>query len=58
MIKLSFKMTRKAKGRGGDRYEAPIEGEDRPVVVYLPQAITRPKGGEPTSKLVVSIDNG
>lgn len=41
MTKLTLKLTRPAKSRGGDRYEVTMEGEDKPLVIYLPQSITR-----------------
>ena len=41
MTKLTLKLTRPAKSRGGDRYEVTMEGEEKPLVIYLPQSITR-----------------
>lgn len=44
IIKTTLNLTRPAKSKGGDRYEATlIEGEN-PLVIYLPQSITRPNG--------------
>lgn len=54
MTKLTFKLTRIAKGRGGDRYEATIDGEPRPVVIYLPQYITR-SNNKPAKEMEVTI---
>jgi len=36
-----LKLTRPAKAKGGDRYEVIIENEENPLVIYLPQSITR-----------------
>lgn len=41
---LQFHLTRPAKKMGGDRYETMIEGEPKPMVIYIPQKISRPKG--------------
>lgn len=38
---LVFKLTKPARKKGGDRYEAEIEVEDRPMVIYVPQSISR-----------------
>ena len=47
---IEFTLKRVARSRGGDRYEAFIEGEDRPMVIYVPQYISRPEG-QPLKKL-------
>ena len=39
--KLHFKLTRPARSKGGDRYEADLKGEDKPIVFYFPQKISR-----------------
>lgn len=44
MTKLMFKLTKAAKKAGGDRYEADT-GEPRPMVIYLPQSISRHPSG-------------
>ena len=41
VIELIFKLVRPAKSKGGDRYEAALEAEDKPFVIYLPQSISR-----------------
>ena len=40
-MKLTLNLTRPAKSRGGDRYESKLPGEDKPLVIYLPQSISR-----------------
>ena len=44
MIKITLKLTRIAESRGGDRYEAPLKGVDKPLVIYLPQHLSRFRG--------------
>ena len=43
--KLMFELTRQARKTGGDRYEAKLEGEYKPWVLYIPQAVSRSKAG-------------
>jgi hypothetical protein len=43
-MKLVLKLTRPATAQGGDRYEVKIPNELNPLVIYLPQSISR-KGG-------------
>ena len=38
---LMFKLTRVAKSGGGDRYETNFGEEPKPMVIYLPQSISR-----------------
>ena len=38
---LVFKLTRPARKLGGDRYEADVDGEAKPMVIYVPQSISR-----------------
>jgi len=38
---LVFKLVRQARRFGGDRYEAELEGEYKPWVLYIPQAVSR-----------------
>lgn len=58
-MELILQLTRPAKKSGGDRYEADMEGQDKPFVIYLPQSFTR-KSGTPVPmigmKLVVKED--
>ena len=51
---LKFNLTRAAKSNSGDRYEAEV-GEPKPMVIYIPQKISR-REGIPASGLVVTID--
>ncbi len=44
--KLKFALTRPAKTNGGDRYEADVKGEPKPLAIYLPQTWTRDKAGK------------
>lgn len=39
--KLVFTLVRPAKAKGGDRYEAPLQGEPKPITIYIPQIISR-----------------
>ena len=41
IIKVSLKLVRPAKSKGGDRYEAILVEGENPLAVYLPQSITR-----------------
>lgn len=41
-IKIELKLTRPAKGRGGDRYEG-VYTEDA-MALYFPQSVSRPEG--------------
>jgi len=52
MTTLTFKLTRPAKKAGGDRYEAAVEGEVNPMVIYIPQTISRTSG---QAKLSVEV---
>lgn len=41
MTKLQFRLTRAARGVGGDRYECnEVDGEDT-MTIYIPQSISR-----------------
>jgi hypothetical protein len=51
---LKFKLTRPARKQGGDRYEAEV-GEVHPMVIYVPQKISR-KEGVPAAELLIRID--
>jgi hypothetical protein len=54
--KLIFILTRPARGIGGDRYETHIEGEDRPMVIYIPQPISREGGTSAAKELEITIE--
>ena len=41
---MIFKLTRPARSKGGDRYEAELKDENRPWVIYIPQIISRYEG--------------
>ena len=54
MTKILFKLARPAKKAGGDRYESVLltaerpnfaVGESKPLVIYVPQSISRTLGG-------------
>jgi hypothetical protein len=55
MKKLMFALTRPAKHLGGDRYETMLPGEDRPMVIYVPQNISRPAGAAPVKGIEVTF---
>ena len=46
-----FILTRPAKNLGGDRYEAEV-GNSKPMVIYIPQSISR-QDGAPASELTI-----
>lgn len=54
-MELTFNLTRPAKSRGGDRYEATVEGEFKPLVVYFPQSMTR-NGGDICPGFKVTVE--
>jgi hypothetical protein len=57
-MKAVFTLTRPARGRGGDRYEAIIDKNSaRPTAIYLPQCVTRPDD-EPLGLLTITIERG
>lgn len=51
---IKFTLVKSARGSGGDRYEGILESEDRPMVIYIPQSISR-KGGTPVKILEIEI---
>ena len=53
-IELKFKLTRPARKQGGDRYEAEV-GEVHPMIIYVPQKISR-KEGVSAAELLIRID--
>ena len=57
VTKIEFKLERPARKSGGDRYEANVPGEEKPMVLYIPQVISRPEG-TPVLKLDVQITTG
>lgn len=54
-MEIVLKLTRPAKSKGGDRYEATLEGEPNPLVIYLPQSITR-KNNIPHAELDLTVN--
>jgi hypothetical protein len=54
MMKIVFKLTRAAKSQGGDRYEAVIQGLDKPMVIYIPQFMSR-KDTKPRAEITVDF---
>jgi len=52
---LVFKLVRQARRFGGDRYEAELEGEYKPWVLYVPQVVSR-VGGEPLDAFEVTFE--
>jgi len=48
-------LTQPAKSTGGDRYEAKIEGQDKPFVQYVPQYYSR-QNGAPAKFAKISIE--
>ena len=55
-MEIILDLTRPARGKGGDRYEAEIKGEVNPLVIYLPQSITR-ESTIPHKQLILTITN-
>ena len=53
---MTMHLTKAARSKGGDRYEAHIEGEDRPIVIYWPQSISRDETGIKQS-LTVTVED-
>jgi hypothetical protein len=53
MTTLKMQLKKLAKGSGGDRYEAKYAKKD--VVLYFPQAISRPDGA-PLERITVTIE--
>jgi hypothetical protein len=52
---LNLVLTREARKEGGDRYEAELEGEVKPWVLYVPQSISRKNGSaEPSLTITIS----
>ena len=41
ITKIKLKLTRPAKSKGGDRYEAILVEGENPLAIYLPQLISR-----------------
>ena len=61
MHKILVSLERQARKKGGDRYEGTVPGEVRPLVLYIPQYISRAKDGTPFLTIQVTfgapIDN-
>ena len=55
-MKLEVKLTRQAKGIGGDRYEFDIPSERKPQVLYFHQSISRPNSDTPVGRLWITVD--
>lgn len=55
IIKATLNLTRPAKSKGGDRYEATLVEGENPIVIYLPQSITR-SNGTPFSKITMELN--
>jgi hypothetical protein len=53
--KLTLTLAQAARKTGGDKYETDIEGETRPMSIYIPQSISR-AGGTPATKLDLTIE--
>lgn len=51
---MEFRLVRRAKSSGGDRYEHGQEKTEEWMVIYIPQSISR-VNGEPAPKLTVTI---
>lgn len=49
-------LTRMAKGSGGDRYEGYFEGKEKPLVIYVPQEISRAGDGVSKSAITVTFE--
>ena len=54
LAKLEMRLARKAKNKGGDRYETDYKGET--IVIYFPQSISRYEN-ESIGNLTVTIEN-
>lgn len=57
MPEVVFTLARAARKLGGDRYEAPLAGQDKPFVIYIPQCFSRTLNG-PIETLIVTIEEG
>lgn len=53
-MKIVFKLTRSAKSQGGDRYEATVKGLDKPMVIYIPQFMSR-KQDKPLAEITIEF---
>ena len=57
IIETTLILTRPAKSKGGDRYEATLVEGENPLVIYLPQSITRPDNSStPLSKITMKLN--
>ena len=54
-MKVTLKLIKPAKRKGGDRYEVDISGEISPLSIYFPQTISR-VDGEPKKEITITID--
>lgn len=57
-MKTILTLVRNAKGKGGDRYEGRIPGEERNMVIYVPQTISRKSGIPAKSLQMILIREG
>ena len=54
-LRLDFELTRPAKRGGGDRYEVKVKGLEKPMVIYVPQLISRDADNAPLGLMIVYI---
>lgn len=52
---IQMTLTRPAAKQGGDRYEADLNGEAKPWVVYVPQSLSR-VNGTPKDSITVTLE--
>ena len=53
-VELEMVLTRPARSTGADRYEADVEWQAKPYVIYIPQALSRATGSI-AEKVLVTI---
>lgn len=54
-MEIVLSLKKEARAKGGDRYEAIIENEQNPLVIYLPQTITR-KNNRACKEISININ--
>lgn len=54
-MNIKFTLINPARSTGGDRYEAKVEGMEKPLVVYVPQFISR-LGGVPAKTCDIDFE--
>jgi len=52
---LTLELTRAARSQGGDRYECQLTENAKPMVIYLPQSISRTETGTPAESVRMEI---